>query len=139
MKYTFSAEYERSLMPDELLEIAFNFDRDVRKIWELDLPTEDIPVADLAWHLEMPFFWQPDRPFSLKPQAVLDNPEQYQAWMERIMQVDISYPIDIIWWKDKWEILDGLHRFCKHIVLGHETVPVRKVPLELKEQILPDV
>ncbi len=138
MKHTFSWKYERSVMPSELLTVAFDFDRDVEKLWDLELPVEEIPSAELDWHLDMPFFWQPDQPFSLRPREVLTNPEHYQEWMQTIMDADTSYPIDIIWWQGRWQILDGLHRFCQLVVRGESRMRVRKLPVEWVYKITPD-
>jgi hypothetical protein len=128
MKDVFHWESERPLMPPELLEIAFKFDRDLNKLWKVELPVETLPVSALEWHLDMPFFWQDEKPFSLKPREVLNHPEQYAYWMQRIMQVDTSYPLDILLWNGNWQIIDGLHRLCKQIALGKTTVAVRKLP-----------
>jgi len=109
-------------MTPELIAIAFDFDRDLTKIWELQIPTEEINIKELEWHLDLPFFWQEDKPFSLKPRDALNNPEH----IKRIMEVDTSYPIDIIWWKGRWQILDGLHRLCKLKLCGETIIRIRK-------------
>ena len=44
------------------------------------------------------------------------------------MQADINYPIDIMFWKKRWLILDGLHRLMKQAIEGRQTVQVRKIP-----------
>ncbi|HEC64309.1 MAG TPA: hypothetical protein ENI23_03345 [bacterium] len=125
-------------VPAEILEVGFDFPRDIDKIHALELPVEEIPVEELEWHLDLPFFWQPDEPFSLKPRDVLENPGVYKYSMGRIMSVDTSYPIDVMFWKGRWVILDGLHRFCQHFINKDVTVAVRKVPVESKELIMPD-
>lgn len=125
-------------VPQWLKEIGFDFPRDLNKLHALMLPIEEMSIKELEWHLDMPFFWQIDKPFSLKPRDVLNNPEQYEYRMSRIMGVDTNYPIDIMWWKGKWEILDGLHRLCKQVIEGKTVIKVRKVPVELKKMIVPD-
>lgn len=137
MKHTFSWKYEQSVMPVELQNIAFGFDRDLEKLWALDLPVEELPTSELEWHLDIPFFWQEDKPFSLGPRDVLNHPEMYAKWMDRIMGVDAKYPIDIIFWNGRWQILDGLHRFCQAIVKGETKVKVRKLPVEWVDKIFP--
>jgi hypothetical protein len=125
-------------MPSELLEIAFNFDRNLKRLWALELPTEEISITELEWHLDLPFFWKDTQPFSLNPRDVLNNPEQYRKWVDRIMEVDTNYPIDIIWWKGKWQIIDGLHRLCKLIIEGQSIIRVRKLSEENIGLIIPD-
>lgn len=138
MKTTFSWAYESRIMPPELRAVAFDFDRDVEKLWALELPVEEIPVGELEWHLDMPFFWQTDRPFSLKPRDVLVDSEKYEGWMKRIMSVDTRYPIDVILWNGKLQIIDGLHRYCKLYLEGSTTAKVRILPIEWVEKIKPD-
>jgi hypothetical protein len=126
------------VVPPEIIAVGFDFPRDIEKIWRLDLPVEEIPIADLAWQLELPWFWTEDKPFSIKPQSVINNPEEYTYRIERIMDVDLSCPIDIMYWKDNWLILDGLHRLCKAILMEQTKISVHKVPQELIPRIIPD-
>lgn len=137
MKHIFSWQYEKSIMPLEIIEIAFDFDRDIKKLWALDLPIEEMSLTELEWHLDLPFFWQVNEPFSLKPRDVLNNLEKYKNYLDRIMEVDTNYPIDVIYWKGKWQIIDGLHRLCKQIIENKAVISVRKLPLELKDEIVP--
>lgn len=125
------------ILPQENVAVCVDFPRDLEKLWELELPVEEINIEDLAWHLDLPFFWQPDLPFSLKPIDVLKNPEKYDYRMSRIMGVAESFPIHIIFWKERWVILDGLHRFCKQVVQGKTVVRVKKVPVEWIDKIKP--
>ena len=125
-------------MSEELLEIAFDFDRDLNKLWAVEIATEEMRLSELEWHLDIPFFWQENKPFSLKPRDVFNDPVRYKKWMDKIMNVDISYPIDIIFWKGRWQILDGLHRLCKLYLLEVEFTKVRKIPLESLKLIMPD-
>lgn len=140
MKDTFSWEYEQSVMPPELLEIAFNFDRKLSLLWALDsqLPVEEMLISDLEWHFDFPFFWTAKKPFSLNPREVLNEPGNYKKHIERIMEVDASYPIYIIWWKDRWKIIDGLHRLCKLYLEGRSIIKVRKLPEEMIKLIQPE-
>lgn len=52
------------------------------------------------------------------------------------MDSDISYPLDIMNWKGRWLLLDGLHRLAKHYLLNNKTIKVRKVPTEKIPNIL---
>lgn len=86
----------------------------------------------------MPFFWQKDKPFSLNPREVLENQDKFDYRMKRIMEVDTNYPIDIMFWKGQWVIVDGLYRYCQLVAKGEKIIKVRKVPVEWKERIMPD-
>ncbi len=128
----------KMILPPEIVAVGVDFPRDLEKLWALELFAEEIPVEELAWHLDLPFFWQPDIPFSLKPKEVLANPDKYEYRMSRIMGVDESFPIHVIFWKERWVILDGLHRFCKQVVQGKPVVKVKKVPVDWVDKIKPD-
>ena len=54
------------------------------------------------------------------------HPEEYA----RTMRADTSYPIDIMYNKNRWLILDGLHRLMKSVEAGATEVIVRKIPRE---------
>lgn len=49
-------------------------------------------------------------------------------FLNRIMNSDIEYPIDIMENKGKYVILDGLHRLVKCKLLGNPKVNVRIIP-----------
>lgn len=126
-------------LPPEIEAVSFTFGRDMDKIHALDLPVEELPISELMWHLELPFFWLgKDSPFSLKPIDVINNPKLHAYRFNRIMGVNASYPIDVMWWKGRWQILDGLHRFCQQVVLGKSVFNVRKVPPDWADKISPD-
>ena len=116
-------------LPKVIQEVGFDFSWDERKVWALDLPTETMSISELAWHFDVPFIWsKPDGFYDVKPQEVMDNPDQYKEEYERTMRADTAYPIDIMFWKNRWLILDGLHRLMKLALQGAEEVSVRRVP-----------
>lgn len=126
------------ILPPEIVAMGVNFPRDFEKLHRLNLPVSEMPIARLEYHLDLPFFWQPDQPFSLKPREVLNNPQTYVYRYGRIMGVDTSFPIDVIWWKRKWVILDGLHRLCQLVIRGETMVKVRKLPHKQIKDIVPN-
>jgi hypothetical protein len=117
------------IMPDIINEVGFDFSWDERKVWELDLPEEEMAISELVWHFDVPFIWsQPDGYYDVLPREVIQHPDQYPDDYRRIMLADIVHPIDIMFWKNRWLILDGLHRLMKQAALGRDIVLVRKVP-----------
>jgi hypothetical protein len=56
----------------------------------------------LEWHFEIPFW----NSYKLKPNDVINCPEQYKDEYDRIIISDISYPIDIMENKGRRLILD---------------------------------
>ena len=125
-------------LPDIIREVCFDFSWDEQKIWSLDVPVEEIPITELTWHFDIPFIWsKPDGYYDVKPQEVIDHPENQPEEFHRTIQADTNYPIDIMFWKGRWLILDGLHRLMKQSIEGKEKVEVRKIsksaiPLILK-------
>lgn len=126
-------------MPAIIKEVGFDFSWDERKVWELDVPTEEMPIDELAWHFDVPFIWsKPDGYYDVNPREVIEHPDQHPEEYERTMQSDTDYPIDIMYWKKRWLILDGLHRLMKQSVQGTEVVKVRKIPESAIPLILKD-
>ncbi len=116
-------------LPAIIEQVGFDFSWDESKVWQLDLPTEDMPIKELMWHLDMPFIWsKPDGYYDVTPTEVINHPEKHSEEYGRTMDSDTSYPIDIMYWKERWLILDGLHRLMKQVIEGKEVVQVRKVP-----------
>lgn len=116
-------------LPDIVKEVGFDFSWDERKVWKLDVPTENMPIAELTWHFDLPFIWsKPDGFYDVKPSEVIEHPEQHPEEYERTMRADTEHPIDIMFWKKRWLILDGLHRLMKQAIEGAEIVQVRKIP-----------
>lgn len=116
-------------LPEIIKEVGFDFSWDERKVWELDVPAEEMPISDLTWHFDIPFIWsKPDGYYDVKPSEVIDHPDLYPEEYERTMRSDVTFPIDIMWWKERWLILDGLHRLMKQSIQDEKTVKVRKIP-----------
>ena len=126
----------KRVLPKIIKEVGFDFNWDEEKVWALDLPIEEIPITDLTWHFDIPFWWENGGFYNLTPKTVLDNQEKYADRIGRIMSADISYPLDIMQWKGRWLLLDGLHRLTKHYLFGNKKIKVRKVPVEKIPDIL---
>lgn len=62
----------------------------------------------------------------LRPIDVKRNPNKYKLQFERTMQTDLSYPINVIYLKNRWVVMDGLHRLLKAKILGNKTIKVKK-------------
>lgn len=116
-------------LPDIIKEVGFDFSWDERKVWELNVPAEEMPIHELTWHFDVPFIWsKPDGYYDVNPSEVIDHPDQHPEEYERTMRADTAHPIDIMFWKKRWLILDGLHRLMKQAVQDAEVVQVRKIP-----------
>lgn len=117
------------VLPDIIKEVGFDFSWDEQKVWALDAPTVEMPIDELVWHFDIPFIWsKPDGYYDVTPNEVIENPDNHPEEYKRTMQADTDYPIDIMYWKKRWLILDGLHRLMKQAIEGKEVVQVRKIP-----------
>lgn len=112
----------------EIAAIGFDFSWDEQKVWVLDEPVTKMRVGDLEWHLDLPFFWENGGKYNLKPCEVLKNPELHQDEYKRIVEADLSFPIDVMEHKGRFVLLDGLHRLTRAAMLGVETINVRIIP-----------
>lgn len=119
---------KKRVMPDIIKEVGFDFHWEEEKVWALDLPVEEIPLSDLEWHFDIPFWFLTGGYYDLKPRDVINNPKDHLLEYGRTMASDLTYPLDIMYWRGKWLLLDGLHRLAKAYVLGWKTIKVRKVP-----------
>jgi hypothetical protein len=114
----------RTERPAIIASYWYSFDWDVEAIWQLDLPTRSMALADLVWHLDVPV-WDNYR---LTPRAVLSDPVRHAGEHARMLAADLSYPIDVFRFRSRWMILDGVHRLLKAHMLRHEDIAVREVP-----------
>ena len=116
-------------LPTIIHEIGFDFNWRNQKVWALDVPAEEIPISELSWLLEHPFIWPiPAGYDKVTPHEVMRDPHKYPGEYERMQQADTKYPIDIMFWKNRWLILDGIHRLMKLSLEGAKTIQVRKIP-----------
>lgn len=118
----------RKEKPQIIKDVGFDFGWDARDVWKLDAPVTQMDVEDLEWHFDVPFLWENGGYYNLKPQEVLDNPNEHKDEYERTMGADLSHPIDVMENKGRWTILDGLHRLMKAVMLGQKNVTVRIIP-----------
>ncbi len=109
------------------------------KIWALDIPVSDMSVSELEWHLDCPF-WESDEGerYTITPRQVLEKSEGTTKEQEKVEKADTTYPIDIYYNKDKWLILDGLHRLVKLYADGLKVVKVRIITEGKLPEILSD-
>ena len=112
--------------PPDMAEY-FNARWTPRQLWNIDLPTEAIQIAELDWHLDYPF-WPSDPPghiFDLRPRAVLEARAVHPGHYERILAADTRYPLEVGVFGSSVVILDGIHRLAKLVREGASEVHVR--------------
>lgn len=115
-------------LPKIIIESGFDFSWDEKSVWELDYPSTDMDINELAWHFDIPFWNFGGERYNLSPNDVINSPQKYKAEYDRIMAADESYPIDVMENKGRLTILDGLHRLVKQKIQGKDVVKVRIIP-----------
>lgn len=114
--------------PEIIKNVGFDFSWSEKKVWALNISIEEIDINELTWHFDIPF-WNTTRGYyDLNPNQVILNQKLYKEEYNRVMIADLKYPIDIMFNKGKWLILDGLHRLVKAYILGIKNIKVRKIP-----------
>ena len=108
------------------------FWRDNEKLWALTVPVEQMPMQELEWMLEIPFWEDAHGNIVISPREVLEDPARFPAHYARVLSSNTSFPLDIMRnAKGRWITLDGLHRLVKLFMRGETVVSVRKIPEEI--------
>ncbi|MFD3406768.1 hypothetical protein ACFWUU_39150 [Kribbella sp. NPDC058693] len=116
-------------VPPELTAYILDFHWDLDLLHALDLPVIELPVTDLAHHLDLPFWAYDDRPFQLTPHQVAADPVTYQDQYERTLAADLHHPLDVVRRPDdRLTILDGVHRLLHAELEGRTVVAARILP-----------
>ncbi|GAA5032560.1 hypothetical protein [Actinopolymorpha pittospori] len=123
------------LVPPLLRDVILDFHWDHEQLWKLDLTPTEIPVAELAWHLELPLWTHGGHPFVVSPAEVAADPDRFRAQYARTLAADLSHPLHLLDRRDRLTILDGTHRLLKARLLGYETLRAVKVPMERLDDI----
>jgi len=109
-------------------EINYPFTYDYKKLWDLDIPTEEIPIDDLESNLGIAYLEKEGTDdWNLTLRELIEGPQSEPSHYKKIQEADIKYPIEIYFFNGEWRILDGVHRFCKAILSGDTTIKVRRV------------
>lgn len=127
--YEIMFDMNKDPRPKSLQQVDIPFKKDDKKIWELDLPVEEMPISQLVWHFKYPF-WEKEGTddWNLTPQGLINDPEKEPTHYKQIQKSDLSYPVQIYRYKNRWLLLDGVHRLVKAYLAGKKTIKVRKVP-----------
>ena len=126
----------RPLLPPELRRwVLPDVTWDPHKLWTIDLPIVDVPVADLAWMLDLPWWRDGDRHFTVRPADVAADPARHAAQHARTLAAELGYPLVATPMEDRLVLLDGVHRLLKAQLLGIPTVRVRVLPPDRIDEI----
>jgi len=116
------------VLPPILADHILPFDWDVRLVWVQEAEVSRWLIADLAYLLDLPLWSSvPGQGmlFDISPREVLASPDRSPHQHLRIAQADLAFPIDLLRYRERHWILDGVHRLAKLALLGEDFVSVR--------------
>ena len=117
----------------EILNIGFKTDEP--KLWAIDIPIEEIDISEIDYNLDIFYLEKKGTDdWNLSPRMLIENFDKEIPHAKKTEKADLKYPIEIYKHKDKWIILDGVHRFTKAVRLGYKTIKVRKITEEIAQQ-----
>lgn len=102
-----------AMMPETLREVFPPYRWQLAKLRELDLKVEPVEIADLVWMFDLPL-WQLDGDrFKVTPHQVAETPMNFRAHYQRVMDADLDFPINLVAYRGRLVVLDGVHRLLK--------------------------
>lgn len=123
------------LVPAPLRAVMPNVTWNRTLLHDLVLPTIDVPLAELRWQLDLPWWRHGDRVYSVTPNQVRHDPERFAVQWRRTIDADLDFPIHLLQ-RDRKILLDGVHRLLKADVLEMRTISARVVDHERFAQIV---
>ena len=99
-------------------------DWDRERLWALDLPYRRLELEELHWHLELPWWSRGGVWFQVIPKDFLADPRAHPEHADRVANADLSYPLHVVFRRQRRLILDGIHRLAKAAMLGLSEIPV---------------
>jgi len=104
---------------------------DVKKLWKKsnNLKTNRLYLDKLKHNLDKDY-WTiliNKKEVYITPNQVLSNPLISPIDYQKIEDADLSYPIIVYNDNGDLDILDGLHRLAKSVMLGRKTIKVKMV------------
>src|SRR5512147_2828784 len=83
-------------VPPSIQAIMPNVTWDRARLARLELPLRDIPVAELRWQLDLPWWRNGDRVFAVTPNQVRNAPEHFVVQWRRTLDSDLDWPIHLL-------------------------------------------
>lgn len=111
-------------IPTALRDWLLPVDWDRQRLWELDLTRRDLKLAELSWHFDLPWWRRDGLWFQVTPRQFLARPEAHPEHADRVTNADLSYQLHVVGRRDRWLILDGIHRLVKAELLGWTDIAV---------------
>jgi hypothetical protein len=102
-----------AMMPETLREVFPPYRWQLAKLWELDLKVEPVEIADLVWMFDLPLWQLEGERFRVMPHQVAETPMNFRAHYQRVMDADLDFPINLVAYRGRLVVLDGVHRLLK--------------------------
>ncbi|TCC28188.1 hypothetical protein E0H58_01335 [Kribbella speibonae] len=102
-----------AMMPETLREVFPPYRWQLGKLWELDLKVEPVEIADLVWIFDLPLWQLEGERFKVTPHQVAETPMNFRAHYQRVMDADLDFPINLVAYRGRLVVLDGVHRLLK--------------------------
>lgn len=98
-------------------------------LYDIDLPVEDVLIDSLVNNMDICYLERERTDdWNLSPRELIANFATEKTHARRVEAVDLSFPICIYFYKDRWIILDGVHRYVKAVMADTKTINVKKIP-----------
>jgi hypothetical protein len=118
------------LVPRSLAAILPKVTWSRERLHRLGLPVVAVPLEQLRWQLDLPWWRHDAHYFAVSPNGVRAEPRTYATQWRRTVAADLAFPIHLLD-GERQIVLDGLHRLLKADVLGMEHVQAHVVDPEL--------
>ena len=115
-------------IPPELVSHILPFNWDVRNVWSLPTPAQQIKRSELDYLLDLKLWSSVPKAgmlFDISPRSIIADPASCPHQYQRLQQADISFPIDMLYYQGRSCILDGVHRLAKLHLMHSEWVALR--------------
>jgi len=101
------------MMPAEVREVFPRQRWQLEKLWALELKVEPVEIADLVWMFDLPLWQLNGKRFKVTPNQVAETPMNFRAHYERVMNADLDFPINLVAYRGRLVVLDGIDRLLK--------------------------
>ncbi len=121
-------------IPVELQTHILPFNWDVKLVWSLTTPVQEIHREEFDYLLALPLWSSIPNSgmlFDVSPIEVIKRPKRFPHQYKRILQADTKFPIELIEYNNKNWVLDGVHRLAKMYLKNNKIINVRIHPRDV--------
>lgn len=122
-------------IPPELKPYLLTYRWDINKLHALKLPIETVPINDLLWYLDLPWWQHNGRAFTITPRHVQQEPHKYPEQYQRTMNANLQFPLTVRKGNSRIIIMDGIHRLLKAAIAGNQYIKVKVFDESLRTDI----